>query len=122
MIGYTLYETVGEWIIHTYNMADSFIKIQKDFQEWGFWIVALKGLTPIPYKLVTIASGVAGLAMPTFIVASVLARGFRFFMLAGLMRYYGPAMKDYIEENLTFVTLGTLGALVLGFVIFKYIW
>jgi membrane protein DedA with SNARE-associated domain len=102
-------------------MEASFRKIQTDFNEWGFWIVALKGLTPIPYKIVTIASGVAKLDMTTFIVASLIARGFRFFSLAALIYYFGPSVRDYIEENLGFVTTVAVAALVGGFVIFKYI-
>ena len=120
-IGYGLYEGIGSWIIEKYHMQAAFQKIQNDFNEWGFWIIALKGLTPIPYKIVTIASGVAKLNMTTFIVASVIARGFRFFSLALLIYYFGPSVRDYIEENLGFVTTIALVALVGGFILFKYI-
>ena len=91
-IGYALYESIGSWILQTYGLTHAFEQLQHDFNEWGFWIVALKGLTPIPYKIVTIASGVAKLNMATFIMASVIARGFRFFMLAGLFYLFGPGM------------------------------
>lgn len=121
-IGYTLYETLGTWIIEAYGMQNSFAKIQADFQKWGFWIVALKGLTPIPYKIVTIASGVARLNLGTFIAASIIARSFRFFLLAGLLKYYGPDIRIFVERNLTLVTTATVGALVTGFVVFKLIW
>lgn len=120
-IGYGLYESVGSWIIEKYHMQATFQKIQNDFNEWGFWIIALKGLTPIPYKIVTIASGVAKLDMLTFIVASMIARGFRFFSLAALIHYFGPTVRDYIEENLGFVTTVAFIALVGGFVLFKYV-
>ena len=114
-IGYTLFETMGEWIIHTYKLEDSFGRLRAGFQEWGFWLVALKGLTPVPYKIVTIASGVAHLNLLTFAMASLIARGFRFFLLAGLFWYYGPPIKDYIEKNLVLVTTLALGALVGGY-------
>ena len=121
-IGAGLYETIGSWIVMTYGLEESFKNLQHEFLEWGFWIVALKGLTPIPYKIVTIASGVAGLNMTTFIVASIIARGFRFFMLAGLLWYYGPSIKNYIDRNLTLVTVVGLLTLIVGFVIVKYIY
>lgn len=114
-IGYGLYETLGEFIVQTYGLQAAFDRFQDSFNEWGFWIVALKGLTPIPYKIVTIACGVTGLDFATFTFASLIARGFRFFTLALLFWYCGPAMKDYIEKNLTFVTLASLGALLGGF-------
>ena len=71
-IGYYLYGTIGEWIINTYHLSDAFAKFQHGFEEWGFWIIALKGLTPIPYKLVTIASGVARFDLVSFTIASSL--------------------------------------------------
>jgi len=114
-IGYGLYETVGEWILHTYGLQATFDKFQESFNQWGFWIVALKGLTPIPYKVVTIACGVTGLDFTTFTAASLLARGFRFFSLALLFWYFGPPIKIYIEKNLTFVTLASMTALFGGF-------
>lgn len=120
-IGYGLYEGVGSWIIEKYHMEAAFQKLQNDFQAWGFWIIALKGLTPIPYKIVTIASGVAKLDMTTFLVASVIARGFRFFSLALLIYFFGPHVRDYIEKNLGLVTTIAFIALVGGFILFKYI-
>lgn len=114
-IGHELYEIVGETIIRTYGLQGAFESFQEGFQKWGFWIVALKGLTPIPYKVVTIASGVAGLDLLTFTSASFIARGFRFFSLALLFWWFGPPLKAYIEKNLTFVTLASLVALLGGF-------
>jgi membrane protein YqaA with SNARE-associated domain len=93
----------------------NFEKFQESFNQWGFWIVALKGLTPIPYKVVTIACGVTGLDFTTFTAASLIARGFRFFSLALLFWYFGPPLKVYIEKNLTFVTLASMTALLGGF-------
>jgi membrane protein YqaA with SNARE-associated domain len=120
-IGFTLYESLGEWIISTYGLQASFEKFQHGFQEWGFWIVALKGLTPIPYKVVTIFSGVAKLDLATFITASLLARGFRFFMLASILRYAGPSVRNFIDRNLGLVTSMILLAIVAGFIVVKYL-
>lgn len=114
-IGYGLYEVVGELIIAAYGLESAFLAFQESFNTWGFWVVALKGLTPIPYKVVTIACGVTGLDFVTFTAASVIARGFRFFSLALLFWYFGPSIKDYIEKNLTFVALAAFAALLGGF-------
>ena len=118
-IGYELYETVGLWIIETYSLQESFANFQKQFDTWGFWIIALKGLTPIPYKIVTISCGLAGFDLKSFVFASLIARGFRFFMLAALLWKFGEPIKDYIDKNLKLVLFSGLGALVGGFVLFK---
>ena len=120
-IGYALYESAGEWIISTYGLEQAFIKFQQSFEEWGFWIIALKGLTPIPYKIVTICSGVAKIDMGIFISASIIARAFRFYTVAALLRYCGPQLRTYIEKNFTLVTSLILVAIIAGFVILKYI-
>lgn len=114
-IGYCLYETIGEFILHTYGLQPAFDRFQASFNEWGFWIVALKGLTPIPFKVVTIACGLTGLDFTSFTFASIIARGFRFFTLALLFWHFGPPLKAYIDKNLAFVTLTAVGALIGGF-------
>jgi len=118
-IGYFLFETAGGWIIHTYHLEDAFTRFQTDFQTWGFWIIALKGLTPIPFKLVTIASGVAGLNLLPFITASIIARSFRFFLLASLLWFFGDWARTFIEKYLTWVLAGMLTTLIIGFAIVK---
>lgn len=120
-IGFALFESIGARIIETYQLQAAFEKFNAGFNEWGFWIVALKGLTPIPYKVVTIFSGVAKLDMKVFLMASVVARGFRFFMVAAVLKYAGPQLREYIEQNLTLVTILVLIAIVLGFVILAYV-
>lgn len=120
-IGYSLYETVGKWVIDTYGLQESFINFQNQFAAWGFWIIALKGLTPIPYKIVTISCGLAGFDIKMFVIASLIARGFRFFTLAGLLWYFGEPIKDYIDKNLKLVLFSGLAALIGGFILFKYI-
>ena len=120
-IGYALYETAGEWIINTYHLQNAFDKFQSSFDEWGFWIIALKGLTPIPYKVVTIFSGVAKLNMGVFLVASIVARGFRFYMVAAVLKFCGPQIRGYIEENLTMITMLVFAAIIGGFVVLAYL-
>lgn len=120
-IGYFLFETAGEWIIQTYHLENQFAQFQVSFQEWGFWIIVLKGLTPIPFKLVTIASGVAGLDLVPFIIASIIARGGRFFILAALLWRFGEMARPYIERYLPWVLGGILALLVIGFFAVKYL-
>lgn len=119
-IGYALYESVGVWIVNSFGMQEGFVKIQADFQKWGFWIVALKGLTPIPYKIVTIAAGVGKLDLVTFFFASILARGFRFYSMAVVLWYF-PGTKDFIERNLNTVFVVALVVLIFGFVVLPYL-
>lgn len=114
-IGYFLYETIGEWIIQTYHLQGSFGRFQTDFQAWGFWLIVLKGLTPIPFKLVTIASGVAALNLSQFVLASLIARSFRFFLLAGLLWFFGDWARPFIERYLPWLLGAVLASLVLGF-------
>ena len=118
-IGFFLFETAGEWIIQTYALENAFLKFQTDFQAWGFWIIVLKGLTPIPFKLVTIASGVAKLNLTQFIVASIIARSFRFFLLAALLWFFGEWARSFIERYLPWVLGGMLALLIVGFVAVK---
>ena len=119
-IGYALYETFGEWIIQTYGLEAAFEKLRGDFNQWGFWVIALKGLTPIPYKIVTIASGVSKLDMLTFVSASCIARGFRFFSLGALLYHFGEDIRMQLDKNLGLITALMFGALIFGFVIIKY--
>jgi membrane protein YqaA with SNARE-associated domain len=121
-IGYAFYETLGLWIIHTYGLEESFRNFQQGFQDWGFWIIALKGLTPIPYKLVTISSGLARFDLTQFLLASIIARGFRFFTLTGVLLLCGPQLRTYIERHFTWIATSGLGALILGFILFKYLY
>lgn len=118
-IGYYLFATLGQWIIETYSLHNAFERFQADFQTYGFWIIALKGLTPIPFKLVTIASGVARFDILQFITASIIARAFRFYLLATTLYFFGPLAKQYIEKYLTLALLISLGIIILGFTIVK---
>lgn len=114
-IGYFLYDTVGLWIINTYGLEDTFAAFQMEFAKWGFLVILLKGLTPIPYKLVTIASGIAAFPLWQFVIASMVARGGRFFLLALLLRYFGDRARVFIEKYLPWCTLALAALVVLGF-------
>lgn len=114
-IGSLLYESLGQWIIQAYNLQDAFARFHDQFNAWGVWIILGKGLTPIPFKLVTIASGVANLSLAAFIPACILTRGTRFFLVAWLLRRYGEPIRTFVEKYLTWVALGLLVVIVLGF-------
>lgn len=119
IIGYYLFATIGQWIIETYALHEMFKRFHEEFQSYGFWIIALKGLTPIPFKLVTIASGVAHFNIPKFLVAATIARAFRFYLLSSLLYFFGPIAKQYIEKYLTLALLASLCIIVAGFLIVK---
>src|SRR5215813_5934584 len=120
-IGHTLYESVGKPIIAFYHLDAQVQHYIDGFNEYGLWIILIKGLTPIPYKLVTIASGIAGFALVPFVLASIATRGIRFFLVAGLLYFYGEPIRDFLERRLTLVTTAFLVLVILGFVVLKYI-
>jgi membrane protein YqaA with SNARE-associated domain len=120
-IGYYLFETLGGWVIDFYGYREGFEAYRHAYAEWGLWIILIKGMTPIPYKLVTIASGAAAFDFPVFIAASILTRGVRFFMVAALLKYFGPPIRDFVERRLTLVTTLFVVGLVGGFVVVKYL-
>lgn len=114
-IGALAMATLGQWIVTTYHLENAFQHFHDQFNQWGVWIILAKGLTPIPFKLVTIASGVAGLNIPLFVGAALVTRGARFFLIAFLIRRFGEPIRTFIERYLNWVALGVLVAIVLGF-------
>jgi len=110
-IGAVLYDSVGLWLIRLYGYGDKVEAFREAYAQYGALIILLKGLTPIPYKLVTIASGFAGYNFAAFVGLSLLTRGARFFAEAFLLRRYGPRARAMIEKRLGL--WATLGALVL---------
>jgi membrane protein YqaA with SNARE-associated domain len=119
-IGYLFYEIWEQTLMQFYGFTETFEKLRHQFNEWGFWIVAGKGLTPIPYKIVTIASGLTGLDLQTFTLASLIARGLRFFSVGAILWYCGPLIRTFIEENLSKVFYIGIAIFIIGYVIVKY--
>jgi len=116
-IGALLYDSLGHWLITLYGLADKVDAFRASYAEWGAVIILLKGLTPIPYKLVTITSGFAGYNIWLFILCSIVARGGRFFIVAVLLNRYGDMIRKELERRLGFwVALGAV-VLILGFYI-----
>jgi len=116
-IGALLYDSLGQWLINLYGLGDKVDAFRASYAEWGALIIIGKGLTPIPYKLVTITSGFAGYNIWLFVLCSVVARGGRFFIVAVLLNRYGDFIRKELERRLGFwVALGAV-VLVLGFYI-----
>lgn len=120
-IGYEFYATVGQKIVAAYGMEAKVEEFIAAFNEYGLWIILIKGLTPIPYKIVTIACGIAHFALAPFVLASILTRGFRFFLVAALLYRFGQPIRDFIEKRLTLVTTAFVAIVIAGFVALKYI-
>ena len=120
-IGAFLFESLGQPLLDFYGYQDKFADFQDRYREWGAWIVAGAGLTPFPYKVITITSGVMDLDLGVFMIASLLSRGARFFLVAGLLWYFGPPIRRFIENNLGLLTTAFFVLLIGGFVAVKYL-
>ena len=120
-IGYFLFDAIGRPILEFYHAMGRYDALKAAFAQWGVWIIIIKGLTPIPYKLVTIASGVAQFPIVPFALASLVSRSLRFFLLAALLWRFGEPIRDFIERRLMLVTSLFAVALVGGFVALRYL-
>ena len=120
-IGAYLYDTVGHWLIQLYGYGAKVEIFREQYARWGALIILLKGLTPIPYKIITITSGFAGYDLKLFILFSFVARGLRFYLEAFLLNRYGAKARTIIEERLAFwFTVGVV-VLVAGVIAALYI-
>jgi membrane protein YqaA with SNARE-associated domain len=120
-IGAVLYDSVGLWLIHLYGYGGKVEAFRAAYAQWGAWIILLKGLTPIPYKIVTITSGFAGYNFALFVVLSVITRGARFFLLAFLLNRYGDYARHIIEKRLALWTSLFAAVLIGGIVAALYL-
>jgi membrane protein YqaA with SNARE-associated domain len=118
-IGALLFEALGRPILEFYGYLARFAEFQAQYNAWGAWIVFGAGLTPFPYKVITIASGVTGLDLVTFTVASIVGRGMRFFAVAALLWWFGAPIKRFIETNLGWLTIIFFVLLFGGFLVLK---
>jgi membrane protein YqaA with SNARE-associated domain len=120
-IGWGLWETVGRPLIDFYGYADKMEAFAARYNEWGAWIVFTAGVTPIPYKVITIASGVSSLDLAVFMIASTVSRGLRFFVIAWLLHRFGEPIRGFIERHLGKLTVLFVVMLFAGFVLIKYL-
>ena len=118
-IGYFLLESIGQGVLNFYGLAGKFQQAAAWFSENGVLILIVKGMTPIPYKLLTITAGAAHMNLAAFIGASIIARAMRFFLVAGLLYWFGEPIRLFIEKRLTLVTTAAVVLLVGGFAAVK---
>jgi membrane protein YqaA with SNARE-associated domain len=123
-LGYTIgaffFNTVGTWLIKTYGLEAAFEGFRAAYAKYGYWIM-VQGLTPIPYKLVTIASGFAGFNFALFMTLSAVTRGLRYTLVASLLYFFGAPVQAIIEKYMEIALIGFLLLVVLGFVAVRYL-
>jgi membrane protein YqaA with SNARE-associated domain len=120
-IGYFTFETIGRPILEFYHVMDRYDALKASFDQWGVWIIIAKGMTPFPYKLLTIASGALKFDLAAFTLASLVSRSLRFFLVAALLWWFGEPVREFIEKRLGLVTSLFLVALIGGFVALRYL-
>lgn len=121
LIGYALFAEIATPLLRLYHYEATYAAFQERFREYGLYIILIKGLLPIPYKIITIASGAAQFPFATFVVASLATRGARFLLWAVLLRYFGEQARVFIDKRLPLVLAASAVAAVLGVVMLKYI-
>jgi membrane protein YqaA with SNARE-associated domain len=122
LIGYTLFDQLMRTVAaHALFGPDPLGAFQGWYAKWGLWLILIKGMTPIPYKIVTIASGAAKFNFWVFMAASAVTRGARFFVVATLLHFWGEPVKSFIERRLTLVTTGVAIGVVGGFVAWRFL-
>lgn len=119
-IGWLFFDSVGDWIIEAYQLEAFFGTVGGWYAEYAAWIVAGAGFTPIPYKVFTIAAGFFRVNFPIFVIASIIGRGGRFFLVAGLLRVFGEPMKDFIDRYFNVLTVVLAVVFVAGFAVLKF--
>ncbi len=120
-IGFALWEVVGNFFLTHIFSPQAFDKVQELYQKYDFWAVFAAAFTPIPYKVFTIAAGVFDLSLPHFTVASITGRGGRFFLVAVVLRIFGPKVKPFIEKYFNILSIIFLVLLIGGFVLIKVV-
>ena len=120
-IGALAFESIGQPILSMLGKEGAAAEFNQRFNDMGFWPVLIAGLTPFPYKVITIMSGWTGMPLGTFIVTSIIARGLRFFIIAGLLWKFGTPVRDFIEKRLGLVFTAFIAILLGGFFLVKYI-
>ncbi|NCC23852.1 MAG: DedA family protein [Deltaproteobacteria bacterium] len=121
LIGQYFMEAIGDPIIAFYGLTDKYGVVQEWYREWSAWAVVVAGLTPIPYKLCTLTAGAFRIDWPTFVLASILSRGLRFFLIALFIHFFGEQARYFLAERFNLVVSATLVLVILGFAALKLI-
>jgi membrane protein YqaA with SNARE-associated domain len=114
-IGWLLWDSVGQWLINLYGYGSRMDAVKAGYDQWGWLFILVKGLTPIPFKLVTIVSGLLAYNFPLFVLLSLITRGARFFLLAGLLHKFGGPIKDLLERHFATFMIAIVVMIVGGF-------
>ncbi|MBU2866290.1 YqaA family protein [Pacificibacter marinus] len=120
-IGYGAFETIGRPVLEFYGKDAYFDEFKETYNQYGAWAVLIAGVTPFPYKVITILSGATALSLPVFIAASVAARALRFFIVAALLWKFGEPIRDFIEKRLGLMFTLFVILLVGGFAVVKFL-
>jgi len=120
-IGAVLFDSIGQPVLEFYGKGDRMVEFNQRFNDFGFWPVLIAGMTPFPYKVITIMSGWTGLPVMTFVITSIIARGARFFLVAGLLWKFGPPMREFIEKRLGLMFTLFIILLLGGFYAVRYL-
>ena len=120
-IGALLYNTVGQWLINLYGYGAKIDALKATYAQWGWLVILVKGVTPIPYKLVTISAGLASVPFAKFMLFSAITRGVRYNLVAGLFYFFGPSIQAVLEKYMALAMTAFLALVVLGFVAVRYI-
>lgn len=118
-IGFYFFQMIAEPLLNFYGYLEKFNSFKDLYNQYGAWIVFGAGITPFPYKIITIASGVVHMNLIVFTIASIIARGMRFFLVAWLLKKYGETMREFIEKNLGWLSVLFLLLLIGGFAAIK---
>jgi membrane protein YqaA with SNARE-associated domain len=121
LIGWGFFESIGRPVLEFYGKTDAFSSFSDRYNQYGAWAVLIAGVTPFPYKVITILSGSTGLSLPVFVISSVIARGLRFFVIAALLWKFGTPIRDFIERRLGLMFTIFVLLLVAGFYAVKYL-
>jgi membrane protein YqaA with SNARE-associated domain len=120
-IGALLYDSVGRWLISLYGYGGKVEQFRAFYAEWGAWVILIKGISPIPYKLVTIMSGFAGYSFGIFVLLSAITRGARFTLWAALLYGFGEPIREFIEKRLELMLFVAFATIIFGFVLAVYV-
>jgi membrane protein YqaA with SNARE-associated domain len=121
LIGALFYDTIGAPILESLGKADSMAEFNTRFNDFGFWAVLIAGLTPFPYKVITIMSGWTGMPIATFVITSIIARALRFFLVAALLWRFGAPIRDFIERRLGLMFTVFIALLLGSFLLVRYL-
>lgn len=121
-IGYFLFTSIGQWIVSVYHAEDAFAAMGARYEEFAFLTVLTAAFTPIPYKVITISAGFFHISFLPFMLASVLGRAARFYLVAGIVRYVGVSAERFLEQNFNWLSLAFFALLIAGFYLVFQVW